>query len=217
MDNLEEFPLLVAQTGPLAGKRWALGQPIVIGREAHCDIIVDDRQVSRYHARLTPSTEGIILEDLGSKNGTLHNGNAIVNPVVLTDGDVLQISLVQSFIFFASDATMPLAEQNERSGKLRLDTRSRRVWVNNQLLVPSLSAMQFHILQILYDHQGQVVSRQELVSSAWGDEQAIGVTDQALDALVRRLRERLAALDPHHAFIATVRGHGVRLDNPRVE
>ena len=40
-----------------------------------------------------------------------------------------------------------------------------------------------------------------------------GVSDQALDALIRRLRNRLAMIDPNHQYIDTVRGHGVRLDN----
>ena len=48
----------------------------------------------------------------------------------------------------------------------------------------------------------------------WGEDQMAGVSDQALDALIRRLRDRLAALDPTHQFIDTVRGHGMRLDNP---
>jgi DNA-binding response OmpR family regulator len=46
----------------------------------------------------------------------------------------------------------------------------------------------------------------------WGEEQAYDVSNQALDALVRRLRDRLAELDEHN-FIVTVRGHGLRLDN----
>jgi DNA-binding winged helix-turn-helix (wHTH) protein len=58
------------------------------------------------------------------------------------------------------------------------------------------------------------VSRQELVSTVWGDEQSAGVSDQALDALIRRLRDRIADLDPSHQYIVTVRGHGLRLDNP---
>ena len=37
---------------------------------------------------------------------------------------------------------------------------------------------------------------------------------QALDALVRRLRDRLATIDSGHSYIVTVRGHGLRLDNP---
>ncbi|HSV85424.1 MAG TPA: helix-turn-helix domain-containing protein, partial [Levilinea sp.] len=61
---------------------------------------------------------------------------------------------------------------------------------------------------------GQVVPRQDLVSEVWGDEDASGVSEQAMDALVRRLRERLAVLDPDHAYVITVRGHGLRLDNP---
>jgi DNA-binding response OmpR family regulator len=47
----------------------------------------------------------------------------------------------------------------------------------------------------------------------WGEDQMAGVSDQALDALIRRLRDRLAALDPRHRYIDTVRGHGMRLDN----
>ena len=43
---------------------------------------------------------------------------------------------------------------------------------------------------------------------------SIQVTEQALDAMVRRLRERLADLDATHEYIVTVRGHGLRLDNP---
>ncbi len=41
-----------------------------------------------------------------------------------------------------------------------------------------------------------------------------GVTDQAVDALIYRLRERLAELDPDRAFIVTVRGHGFRFAAP---
>jgi len=216
MENAQEFPLLVAKAGPLSSQRWSMSTPIVIGREPHCDIIIDDRQVSRFHARLTPTPEGVVLEDMGSKNGTSCNGNPIVNPVVLQDGDIVQISLIQEFIFFTSDATVSLTNQQDQGMRLRLDIRSRRVWILNQQIVPPLSALQFHLLQMLYERPGQVVSRQELVSFAWGDEQSIGVSDQALDALIRRLRDRLSEIDPDHIYIATIRGHGIRLDNPEV-
>jgi DNA-binding response OmpR family regulator len=54
------------------------------------------------------------------------------------------------------------------------------------------------------------------VETVWGGEQSAGVSDQALDALIRRLRDRIAELDSAHQYINTVRGHGVRLDNPPV-
>jgi DNA-binding winged helix-turn-helix (wHTH) protein len=210
----EEYPLLVAQEGPLKGQRWQVSQTIVLGREASCDVVVADRQISRYHARLTPTPEGVILEDLGSKNGTHHNGVPLNGPVVLQDGDLVSVALAQQFLFLTSDATMPLLEGSGHPGRLMMDQKSRRVWVNQQQLVPPLSAQQFKMLWLLYESQGQVVSRPDLVAVVWGDEQAAGVSDQALDALIRRLRDRLAALDPTHQFISTVRGHGVRLDNP---
>jgi DNA-binding winged helix-turn-helix (wHTH) protein len=215
--NLIESPLLIAQNGPLKGLRWMLNKPLLIGREATCEIVVSDRMVSRFHAKLTPVAEGIMLEDLDSKNGTHCNGNPVTDPVMLQDGDMVQIALAQQFLFLTSDATVPLGEAEVHPGRLRLELRSRQVWVGEHLIEPPLSALQFHVLRVLYENQGQVVSRQQLITQAWGDEEAVGVSDQALDALLRRLRDRIAPIDPDHPYIVTVRGHGVRLENPPTE
>lgn len=216
MEHDDEYPILVAQDGPLKGQRWALSRTLMVGRDPGCDIQVQDRQVSRFHVRITPTPEGVIVEDLGSKNGTNHNGTELSAPVMLQDGDLFGIALAQQFLFLTSDATMPLAEGGPRAGRLLMDQKSRQVWVNQQQVAPPLSAQQFRLLWKLYEKQGQVISRAELVSVVWGDEQMAGVSDQALDALIRRLRDRLAVLDPGHQFINTVRGHGLRLDNPPV-
>ncbi len=213
-NSLEEYPMLVAEEGPLNEQRWPLMRTVVLGRDSTCDIVIPDRQISRYHARITPTQEGMILEDLDSKNGTHCNGVVLTSPLVLQDGDSVQIALVQKFQFLTSDATMPLTEGAGRPGRLNVDARSRRVWINQQQLVPPLSAQQFKLLWLLFENQGQVISRADLISVVWGEEQSAGVSDQALDALIRRLRDRLAALDPTHQYIDTVRGHGVRLDNP---
>jgi len=210
----EEYPLLIAQEGPLKGQRWTLNHTLVVGREPSCDVVIPDRQVSRFHARLTPTTEGVMLEDLGSKNGTHHNGVELTAPVMLQDGDLLGIALAQQFLFLTSDATMPLLEGSGRPRRLMMDQKSRRVWINQRQLVPPLSAQQFRLLWLLYESQGQVIARADLITAVWGEDQAAGVSEQALDALIRRLRDRLAELDPTHRYIETVRGHGVRLDNP---
>ncbi len=214
MENDGDYPILVAQEGPLKGQRWALDHALMIGRDPTCDISLPDRQVSRFHARIIPTPEGVTIEDLGSKNGTNHNGTELTTPIMLQDGDLLGIALAQQFVFLTSDATMPLAEGGIRSGRLLMDQKSRQVWVNQQQLAPPLSAQQFKLLWMLYERQGQVVTRSDLVSVVWGEEQMAGVSDQALDALIRRLRDRLAVLDPSHQYINTVRGHGLQLDNP---
>ncbi len=215
MPTDQEYPVLVAQNGPLKGERWQISAPIVLGREKTCDVVIPDRQVSRFHARVTPGANGIVLEDLGSKNGTSYNGNGLSAPVVLQDGDMIQVALAQEFMFLSSDATMPLETGPLRTGgRLMLDMRSRQVWVNQKQMTPPLSAQQFQLLWVLYQNSGSVVTRQELVSQVWGDEQSAGVTDQALDALIRRLRDRLSDMDPTFPSIVTVRGHGIRMDNP---
>jgi DNA-binding winged helix-turn-helix (wHTH) protein len=213
----KDAPILVAINGPLKGERWPLDRPLVMGREAGCDVVIPDRQVSRYHARLTPGSNGVVLEDLGSKNGTHYNGNLLSGQVVLQDGDTVQIAVAQEFQFLSSDATMPLDPEPVRGSRLMLDLRARQVWVNQKQMNPPLSVQQFQLMWVLYQNAGNVVTRQELVSAVWGDEQSAGVTDQALDALIRRLRDRLSAMDPDHNYIVTVRGHGMLLENPASE
>jgi hypothetical protein len=216
----EETPILIAQTGPLNGQRYALGGNKLLGREDSCDIMIPDRQVSRHHARITVTKSGILLEDLGSKNGTYCNGKLITQTMHLQDGDVIQIALAQQLLFVSSDATIPLDSSEKlepalnENLRLRLEKRSRRVWIGSQEVLPPLSVSQFSLLELLYDRQGRVVDRKELIESVWGEQDAVGVSEQALDALVRRLRDRLAAIDPTHSYIATIRGHGLRLDNP---
>ncbi len=217
MNNNHEHPLLIAQAGPLEGERWKITSVLILGRDSDCDIIIPLRQVSRHHTRITPGPEGAFVEDLGSKNGTYINGQLVQEPIILKDGDELQISLAQHFIYLSSDATMPLEglplEMQKR--RLRVDIGARRVWVVEQELEPPLSAAQFNLLQVLYEQTGEVVSRMAIIEAVWG-KAAEGVSEQALDALVRRLRDRLAELDPSHEYIVTVRGHGLRLDNPPI-
>ena len=60
-----------------------------------------------------------------------------------------------------------------------------------------------------------MVARNTLIDLTWGEDEAAGVSEQAFDALVRRLRDRIAQIDPEHEYILTIRGHGMRLDNPQ--
>jgi len=213
-------PVLVGQGGPLNGFRWGLSSPVLIGRTGLCDISISNQQVSREHARISFSDGVSILEDLGSKNGTYHNGRPVIGSMPLEDGDIIQIALAQEFVFLGQDATIPLAPGEFESSvssyfkRIRLDKDSRRTWVLNLEISPPLSALQFRFLTLLAESGGRVISRSEIISGVWGPQESVGVSDQALDALVRRLRERLALFDESQKYIITVRGQGYRLDNP---
>ncbi|MDO4536575.1 MAG: FHA domain-containing protein [Coriobacteriales bacterium] len=65
--------------------------PVVIGRSPSSDVVVDEPFVSATHARLTLQGPALVLEDLGSTNGTMVNGHLIGQPVTLRDGDEVQI------------------------------------------------------------------------------------------------------------------------------
>lgn len=210
-----EFAILLAQSGPLAGQQWAVSNTLTIGRDESCEVVVPDRQVSRQHARLSLRENAVFLEDLKSKNGTYLNGQLLAAPTQLRESDEIRVAFAQTFLFLSSDATLPLSELPDEYLKLftlKVDADARRVWVRGTEISPPLSSQQFSLLNALFIKNGEVVSREELIQAVWGDETP-WVTEQAFDALVRRLRERINQIDPDYDYIVTVRGHGLRLEN----
>ena len=65
--------------------------PVVIGRSPSSDIVIDEPYVSASHARFTIQGPALVLEDLGSTNGTMVNGHIIEQPVTLRDTDEVQV------------------------------------------------------------------------------------------------------------------------------
>ena len=61
----------------------------VIGRSSRADLVIPDRSLSRQHARLRLDNDTWLIEDLGSRNGTLVNRQKIVQPTALRPGDVV--------------------------------------------------------------------------------------------------------------------------------
>src|ERR671927_342506 len=72
-----------------------LANSAVVGRLDSCDLPIDDRSVSREHARFSRLRDTYILEDLGSTNGTLVNGRRINESVILRPGDVVTFGSVE--------------------------------------------------------------------------------------------------------------------------
>ena len=64
---------------------------VIIGRGNECDVVIHDMKASRQHCKLTRKPDGFLLEDLSSRNGTLVNGSAIKEPVLLKANQTFQI------------------------------------------------------------------------------------------------------------------------------
>lgn len=216
------LPLLVLYRGTLAGSRWVLDQDrVLIGRALDCTIVLPERQISRYHVAIERDQEGYLLRDLASKNGTMVNGQPIRDqPYRLKDGDEIVLASVVYFSFTIGDATLPLedveaGQAGDAVMQLALDPALRTVRFGRELLDPPLSVQQYRLLEVLMQHAGRAVSREEVLDHVWPEAAGMGITPQALDALVYRVRERLAELDPDHNYIVTVRGYGYRFE-PRL-
>ena len=69
--------------------------PVVIGRSPGADIVIGEDFVSGRHARVMPSGDGALVEDLGSTNGTLLNGTKLVGTRALQPGDAIDIGAVR--------------------------------------------------------------------------------------------------------------------------
>lgn len=217
-ENQTERPVLIIQNNTSTSQdHWIMEKDdITIGRGSECDLVLDFREISREHVRLYREDNSYYVEDLESKNGSWLNGNQFKGVRRLSDGDEIQLALVVRVQFIGSGATTPLPFDPPQSisGRLRLDRESRRVFIGDEEVDPPLSLPQYRLLELLYNNAGRICTRDSVVETVWPEAMGEGVSEQAIDALVRRLRDRLAELDPDGQYIVTVRGHGFRMENP---
>jgi hypothetical protein len=88
-----EHWIISVQEGPreLRGIKVVVHGPVVIGRAAGADIVINGNYVSGRHARITAVGDDLTVEDMGSTNGTLVNGERIDSATFLAEGDLINI------------------------------------------------------------------------------------------------------------------------------
>jgi len=88
----ETRSLLLIDKGPRQGTKFQLkAERNVIGRGADVEVKLDDSSVSRQHATISSHQGGWAIEDQGSRNGTLVNGQKIEQKVIVTPKDIIQV------------------------------------------------------------------------------------------------------------------------------
>jgi len=75
----------------LRGVTLQLSGPILIGRSPDADLVIADDFVSSIHAKVSPSGDGAIVEDLNSTNGTIVNGQPATRPLQVREGDLIDL------------------------------------------------------------------------------------------------------------------------------
>ncbi|PCJ41172.1 MAG: FHA domain-containing protein [SAR86 cluster bacterium] len=89
-NNEDYIWTITAQSGPLKGLSYGVSGPLVIGRSLDCDLTIISPQISRKHAQLTLNNDLLSVEDLGSANGTMINGESVEGVQLLHNEDKLQ-------------------------------------------------------------------------------------------------------------------------------
>ena len=89
---MDRQPVLVVTKGPIEGARYPIeADGLTIGRDEDCSVVLDDSNVSRFHARLVFHNAAIWVQDAGSRNGVFLNGKRVVRHKQLGLGDELVI------------------------------------------------------------------------------------------------------------------------------
>ncbi len=189
--------------------------PFVIGRARECDYVLDTEGVSRQHLQIDFDQRQLTVRDLDSRNGTFLNQERMVpqQKYLLRANDELTIADTVTLIFDDPATTSQIDIEQYLNVGLRIDVERGEGYINDKRLDPPLSPSQILLLQLLLRNEGVVVTRDEIRQHVWGE--GMMVSDQAMDALVSRLRKRLHEADPDHEYITTRRGFGLIFHNRR--
>jgi pSer/pThr/pTyr-binding forkhead associated (FHA) protein len=87
-----EMPtVLIAQSASQSGLTFRVTRPLVLGRSAEADVVLEDPYASDFHARLVFQAGEVRIQDLGSTNGTFVNGERMAAPMSLRRGDQIRV------------------------------------------------------------------------------------------------------------------------------
>ena len=175
-----------------------------IGRSEICQIVVKRPLVSRLHARIERDGPRYLLRDAGSANGTFINGRRISEPHLLTNRDMIGLGAPAGVLRFVdSDPTFV------PNSRLRYDEGAMMFYLGAQQI--ELPPTQFRLLLHLYQHLGDVCTRESCAQAIWGRDYDPGMDADALDRIVTNLRSQIRLADPTADLVKTRRGIGYEL------
>lgn len=108
---MEDSARLLIRIGGKPETQYSFDQEItIVGREAINDLMLNDPEVSRRHCRFIVDQDGYLIEDLGSTNGTFVNGQRVTAPMMLYNGDTIELGKTVRLTFYGgteSQQTQP--------------------------------------------------------------------------------------------------------------
>jgi serine phosphatase RsbU (regulator of sigma subunit) len=174
----------------------------VLGRDPTCDLILNKRSVSRFHAQIITDHGEFFLEDNSSTNGTFINGKRVDRRVALHDGDRIVIHDIP-LVFFLSDEVSAAEEETIRAPESPLETQ-RTVSDLSAAFASSAIRGRFETLLEITRHIGGSLDQEEILP-------------RVLDLLFRMFPQALMGeihlVDDHNTLRPVAMKHGREADS----
>lgn len=160
-------------------------------------------------ASLLPSEQKSLKQLSTSQESLLNTSEVPLEELGLVRNNKITIPLFEEFIQIVKQS---------KDLSIRFDSTTNEIMLGEQKLSETLTSSEFKLLKFLIENPNRVIEREEIIKAVWKDEKTTeGVTDQALDQLIFRLRKKIEE-DPNiPKFIQTIKGRGLRFANSKSE
>ena len=208
--------MLIVEKGLSSSEPILLSEEIqTLGSSSSSDIHLSNPFVSRSHCQIRAFKGIYLISDLDSKNGTFVNGKAITGSEEreLQDGDTVELALNSvrfSFRAVSTDTMTQTVTLTSHQGDLRVDQKSRDVWVRGEQIVPPLAPKDFDVLALLSLRRGEVVSKEDIADGGWAEREGDVGNDEIIQC-IHRSRGRIEEDPSNPTLLVTSRGVGYRL------
>lgn len=112
---------------------------------------------------------------------------------------------------FATFISLEYADTAKTLQKISYNEHTNTISKGSTLLSDQLTSSEFRLLRYLLQNEERVIERDELIEIVWGDNKSTaGITDQAVDQLIFRLRRKIEEDANHPVHLQTVKGRGFK-------
>jgi DNA-binding winged helix-turn-helix (wHTH) protein len=169
--------------------------------EINADFLIGQKKIYRALSdiwnELTPSEQVFIREGKSIETAEMY-----LNEVGLMKEGIVQIPLLIEWI-----KNLPATKED-----LSIDESARVIKLGEKVISDDLTKAEYRLLAYLLKHRDQIVERDQIIEAVWTEGKSIdGVTEQAVDQLVFRLRRKIEKDPNNPSHILTVKGRGIKL------
>ncbi len=158
---------------------------------------------------LLPSEQNFIEEVIKGRDPSILLGmtgsNMFLEQIDLVKKGKITIPLFQTFV-----KNMTKVEV-KNDDVISYDENTNNILIGNEDISEKLTALEFRLLRFLIGNEGKLIERDQIINEVWRDNESVeGVTEQALDQLIFRLRKKIEENPNKPVHLETVKGRGVR-------